>query len=90
MKRTESKNDKKAIEQKSPVLEAAFEETHWRARDLAKKWGLSPAAIRKMFRDEPGVILIGQKGSNSKRSYRVMLIPSSVAERVYLTLRASS
>jgi hypothetical protein len=87
-KKTIERNDDE-LERKPPAREGVLEE-HIRPAELAKRWGVSPGFIRERFRKEPGVIRIGQEGSASKRSYRVMLIPASVAERVYVTLRVAS
>jgi hypothetical protein len=80
----------KAEERKPPASEPTFSERHYRVHEVAKIWPLSPTAIRDLFRHEPGVILIGQRGSTSKRAYTTMLIPASVLERVHLSLRAAS
>ena len=61
----------------------AVTDQHYRAKDLAKLWGISPAALRDIFRHEDGVVFMGQRGSAEKRSYTTMLIPAPVAERVY-------
>ncbi len=74
---------------KPPTKEPAFAEKHYRAQELATAWGMSATAIRKLFRHEPGVKFLGQQGSSSKRSYTTMLIPASVAERVYAALPSS-
>lgn len=71
---------------KAPAKEKSFQEKHYRVQELAKLWGLSPAAVRRLFQGVPGVIYIGQHGSSTKRSYTTMLIPASVAEKVYASL----
>jgi hypothetical protein len=75
---------------KPPASEGTFNEKHYRAGELGKLWGLSAPAIRDLFRHEPGVIFMGQRGSATKRSYTTMMIPASVAERVHISLRAVS
>ena len=66
-------------------------EKHFRPKYFAKLWGLSETKIRRIFQNEPGVILIGapsrRLGGKLKRSYFTMLIPESVAMRVYERLR---
>lgn len=63
-------------------------EQHYEPKELAAVWKVSPQMIRKMFQDEPGVLLIGEPsgrvGRKLKRSYFTMRIPYSVAERVHL------
>jgi hypothetical protein len=60
-----------------------FAEHHFRVKDLAAMWGLSPAAIRRLFRDEPGVLRYGRPKKGHQRDYASLRIPLSVAERVY-------
>jgi hypothetical protein len=63
-------------------------EKHLDAKELAELWGISPTMVRSIFRDEPGVLLIGEPsgrvGRKLKRSYMTMRIPLSVVERVHL------
>jgi hypothetical protein len=70
------------IEKKEPQVEQ-FSEVHYRPLQLAKLWGLSVSQIRKMFDNESDVKFLGQTGSTEKRRHRTMLIPASVAQRVY-------
>ena len=64
----------------------AATDEHYRAAELAKLWGISPAAVRERFKFEEGVAFLGQHGSAEKRAYTTMLIPASVAERVYASM----
>jgi hypothetical protein len=63
-------------------------ERHLDAKELAELWGISPKMVRTIFRNEPGVLLIGEPsgrvGRKLKRSYMTMRIPLSVVERVHL------
>jgi len=63
-----------------------FEEKHYAPAELAARWSLGPDVVRKLFLDEPGVVVLGgaEKG---KRQYRTIRIPASVAERVHRRLR---
>lgn len=72
-------------EKKPPTqeVEMPFAEKHYRPTDLARKWSLSPSKVRHMFKGVPDVKYIGQLGSSGRRSYTTMLIPASVAQRVY-------
>jgi hypothetical protein len=54
----------------------------YRPKQLGGMVGLSAMSIRRMFRHEAGVILIGHGETRFKGPYRTMLIPKSVAERV--------
>ena len=58
-------------------------ERHFSVGELAENWGLSPAAIRRLFCNEPGVIRFGKEIKGHKRAYVTIRIPASVAERVY-------
>jgi hypothetical protein len=61
---------------------SAFAEKHYTPAEIADMWALSQDAIRRLFRDEPGVLAM----KNSKRGTRVyttMRIPESVAKRVH-------
>jgi hypothetical protein len=60
----------------------AFEE-HYSPKHLAKLWGVSPDTIRKLFDEEPGVFIVEREETRSKRRYRTMRIPASVAARVH-------
>lgn len=47
-------------------------------------WGLSPDAIRRLFRKEPGVFALRDGAPRaSKRRYVTLRIPQSVLERVH-------
>jgi hypothetical protein len=60
-----------------------FAEYHYRVKDLAVMWNLSPTAIRRLFRDEPGVLRYGRPKKGHQREYASLRIPASVAARVY-------
>lgn len=60
---------------------AAFEK-HYRVKDLAGLWGLSPKTVSRIFADEAGVIRVANDGA-SKRKYVTLAIPESVASRVH-------
>ena len=53
--------------------------------DVAERLKLNPDTVRRLFRDEPGVIVIScpRKG---RRAYRTLRIPLSVYERVVLRM----
>lgn len=64
-------------------VETAFER-HYTPRDLAKLWTLDESTIRRMFRDEPGVMKHTiSYGRSGKREYVTLRIPESVVRRVY-------
>ena len=61
----------------------SLSERHFSVKELAEMWRLSPAAIRRLFRAEPGVVRFGADRRGHKRDYVTLRIPVSVAERVY-------
>ncbi len=66
-------------------------ERHYSVAELAQQWNLSRDTIRRMFENEPGVVVFRHQKLN-KRIYRTLRIPESVAKRKYqlaLILRAS-
>lgn len=76
---------------KKPARSERYSEHHYRVRELGKLWGLSHDKITDLFKDEPGVVLIGRSdGSPGKRRYVILLIPASIAERVYEAMRKSA
>jgi AraC-like DNA-binding protein len=59
----------------------AFEK-HYRVKELARLWGLSPKTITRTFEEEAGVVRIANEGTG-KRKYATLSIPESVALRVH-------
>ncbi len=58
-------------------------ERHFPVKDIADIWKLSPAAVRRLFLHEPGVLVIGRREANRrKRIYRTLRVPESVVARV--------
>jgi hypothetical protein len=57
-------------------------ENHYRVKELAVLWGLSPKTISRIFAEEPGVILVVNNGT-TKRNYTTLSIPEGVASRVH-------
>jgi len=63
-----------------------FNELHHTVAEVADRWKLSPDVVRRLFEREPGVLVIGDRGSRSKRRYLTLRIPGSVMERVHRRL----
>ena len=61
----------------------ALAEEHYSVQQIAERWGLSPVAVRRLFRNEPGVLRFGREKRGHQRDYATLRIPASVAERVY-------
>jgi len=62
------------------------DERHYSPADLAKVWSVDVETIRNLFRNEPGVLKIGEKAPRHKRPYLTLRIPESVALRVHKRL----
>jgi hypothetical protein len=57
-------------------------EKHYRVKELAGLWGLSPKTVSRIFAEEAGVIRVANDGA-TKRKYATLSIPESVASRVH-------
>jgi predicted transcriptional regulator len=78
--------------QSSPSLPGAAVdiESHYTVGEIAQQWNVCENTVRNIFRDEPGVLLIGRpsrlmrRGSKTKfvRRYGALRIPQSVFVRV--------
>ena len=60
-------------------------EQHLTVEQIARNRNLSADTIRRLFNNEPGVIVIA-KPKARKRTYRVLRIPESVERRVFARL----
>ena len=62
-------------------------EIHLEVKQVAALWGMSDEAVRRLFRDEPGVLKIGRQESQGRKRRKVTLrIPLSVVQRVHRRL----
>jgi hypothetical protein len=61
------------------------QERHLTIAQIAKVRNLSTSTIRRLFENEPGVIVIS-KPQARERLYRVLRIPESVERRVFARL----
>jgi pSer/pThr/pTyr-binding forkhead associated (FHA) protein len=60
---------------------------HYTAAEIATLWKVSDDTIRKLFRNEPDVLVIGnQKPRYGRRRYCSLRIPEFVVERVHRRL----
>jgi hypothetical protein len=64
------------------VEPSGFRERHYTVAEIAALWNLSSDAVRKIFQDEPGVLVLSKYGSH-KRRYTTLRIPESVFQRVH-------
>ena len=67
----------------SSQAEGVFEERHYTVGEIAEMWNLSKDAVRRIFRNEPGVLVLGSRSKGSKRCYTTLRIPQSVLLRVH-------
>lgn len=61
-----------------------LEERHYTVAEIAVMWNLSKDAVRRLFQNEPGVLVLGDASPRRrKRPYKTLRIPESVARRVH-------
>jgi hypothetical protein len=70
-----------AADSNEPAVAARFER-HFSIKQLAEMWNLSQDSVRRLFLDEPGVVVLQRKRPH-RRSHKTLRIPESVAARVY-------
>ena len=67
-----------------PVLvENTTFEKHYRIGDLARLWGLGRETVRKLVKDDPGVIKIRM---GRKKAHTIYSVPESAAQRIHTRL----
>ena len=65
-----------------------FAEPHFTVAQIAEMWQLSPDSVRRLFMNEPGILMFGGDATRrGTRRYTTLRIPKSVAERVHRRLR---
>jgi AraC-like DNA-binding protein len=60
-------------------------ERHLTVGQIAQVRNLSSSTVRRLFMNEPGVIVISKQNAQ-KRTYRVLRVPESVERRVFARL----
>jgi hypothetical protein len=71
--------------------QTAAMELHYSPSQVAAQWGLSEDTVRRLFSNEPGVLVIEPPhGRFSRRRYRTLRIPAAVIERVHRRLSVVS
>lgn len=68
------------VETSTPVSPSF--QRHYTPAEIAQMWHLSADAVRKIFENEPGVLVLSDV-KRGKRRYRTLRIPESVAQRVH-------
>jgi len=66
-----------------PNATGTFAERHYTVAEVAAMWNLSKDTVRRMFQNEPGVLVLGARPSGRKRGYLTLRIPQAVLERVH-------
>jgi len=65
-----------------------FAVRHYSPAEIAELWSLSVDSVRKLFENEPGVLVLGNaEPRRGKRSYTTLRIPEHVIDRVHRRLR---
>jgi hypothetical protein len=67
---------------RGPGVRNTFEK-HYRIGDLARTWGLGRETVRKLVKDDPGVIKIRM---GRKKAHTVYSVPESAAKRIHTRL----
>jgi len=62
-------------------------ERHYTASEIAALWHLNAETIRRLFQDEPGVVILQTPVKKGKRPYKTIRIPQNVLERVHKRLQ---
>jgi hypothetical protein len=65
------------------LIENTTFEKHYRIGDLARTWGLGRETVRKLVKDDPGVIKIRM---GRKKAHTVYSVPESAASRIHTRL----
>jgi AraC-like DNA-binding protein len=55
---------------------------YFSVREIADRLNLSPDSVRKLFQNEPGVLVLGDQSTKHKRRYTTLRIPEPVLHRV--------
>lgn len=75
------------IEGQNVAVANGATERHYSPAEIAELWNLSTEEVRRIFRDEPGVLVIGSsKPRYGRRRYMTLRIPEDVLERVHRRL----
>jgi hypothetical protein len=74
-----------AVSVLAPALPSCAQR-HYTVSEVAVLWNLSVDAVRKLFQNEPGVLVLGNQPSRTTRRYTTLRIPESVVERVHRRL----
>jgi len=62
-------------------------ERHYTPSEVAGLWQLNVETIRRLFHDEPGVMVLQAPAKKGRRPYKTIRIPQSVLERIHKRLQ---
>jgi hypothetical protein len=62
-------------------------ERHYAPSEVAELWQFNVETIRRLFQDEPGVVLLQAPIKKGRRPYKTIRIPESVLDRVHKRLQ---
>jgi hypothetical protein len=75
-----------ALEKQRPaVVSPQAHERHYTASEIAEMWRLDASTVRRLFRDVPGVLKIGERGvrRGRQREHLTIRVPESVLHRFH-------
>ena len=81
MRTTETGPSAQSLQGTEPTFE-----NHFSVEELAEVWSLSKEFVRRLFLQEPDVVIFYSQRPG-RRTYRTIRIPASVAERVHRRMR---
>lgn len=67
--------------------DTSYAEKHFRVGELAELWGLGRETVRKLVKDDPGVIKIRM---GRKKAHTMYSVPESAAQRIHTRLLNSA
>jgi hypothetical protein len=65
------------------IVENTTFEKHYRVGDLARLWSLGRETVRKLVKDDPGVVKIRM---GRKKAHTIYSVPESAARRIHTRL----
>jgi hypothetical protein len=75
------------IQEGAAACAPEFAVRHYSPAEVAELWNLSVDSVRKLFENEPGVLVLGNAAPRrGRRSYTTLRIPEHVLERVHRRL----
>lgn len=64
-------------------IKTVAEEAYYSVGEIAALWKLSADSVRRIFKNEPGVLVLSPRKRRGKRAYSTLRIPESVLQRVH-------